>query len=213
QRPARASSSSAAVPVSLVTGIAALLLLALAGRWWRGGRGAVIDLRHVIKGAPFDNGAPSTLLADLTKKVEALETASEQLGLFASLPEADQREMLASFADGSGEARKDYARLLRAWTTGDQASIARAFNEDEDLTPHLRDVLLKKRNENWARWLKTRLDVPGTVFVAVGAGHLAGPLSVQTMLKADGITVSRVWPPRKRRPAGAVRRTAARSAR
>ena len=41
------------VPVSLVTGIAALLLLALAGRWWRGGRGAVIDLRHVIKGAPW----------------------------------------------------------------------------------------------------------------------------------------------------------------
>lgn len=151
--------------------------------------------------------------AAVPKKVEALETASEQLGLFASLPEADQREMLASFADGSGEARKDYARLLRAWTTGDQASIARAFNEDEDLTPHLRDVLLKKRNENWARWLKTRLDVPGTVFVAVGAGHLAGPLSVQTMLKADGITVSRVWPPRKRRAGGAVRRTTARPAR
>lgn len=41
------------VPVSLVTGLAALLLLALAGRWWRGGRGAVIDLRHVIKGAPW----------------------------------------------------------------------------------------------------------------------------------------------------------------
>jgi len=41
------------VPVSLVTGAAALLLLALAGRWWRGGRGAVIDLHHVIKGAPW----------------------------------------------------------------------------------------------------------------------------------------------------------------
>lgn len=163
--------------------------------------------------APPAPGAAAPGPVAAPKKVEALETASEQLGLFASLPEADQREMLASFADGSGEARKDYARLLRAWTTGDQASIARAFNEDEDLTPHLRDVLLKKRNENWARWLKTRLDVPGTVFVAVGAGHLAGPLSVQTMLKADGITVSRVWPPRKRRPAGAVRRTAARPAR
>ncbi|WP_079415383.1 arsenic transporter [Thiomonas intermedia] len=41
------------VPVSLVTGAAALLLLTLAGRWWRGGRGAIIDLRHVLKGAPW----------------------------------------------------------------------------------------------------------------------------------------------------------------
>lgn len=161
----------------------------------------------------FDTPAkPASGPAAAAKKVEALETASEQLGLFASLPEADQREMLASFADGSGEARKDYARLLQAWISGDQASIARAFNEDEDLTPHLREVLLKKRNENWARWLKARLDVPGTVFVAVGAGHLAGPLSVQTMLKADGIRVSRIWPPKKRRPAPAARRMPTRAA-
>ncbi|ATE64845.1 TraB/GumN family protein [Rhizorhabdus dicambivorans] len=139
------------------------------------------------------------------KKIEALETASEQLSLFANLPEADQREMLASFADGEGSARKDYAKLLRAWSSGDQTEIARAFAEDEDLTPHLREVLLKKRNANWAHWLKTRLATPGTVFVAVGAGHLAGPVSVQRILAADGIAIQRVWPPRKRRspsPAG-----------
>uniref|UniRef100_E6PPJ9 Arsenical pump membrane protein (Arsenic efflux pump protein) n=1 Tax=mine drainage metagenome TaxID=410659 RepID=E6PPJ9_9ZZZZ len=41
------------VPVSFVTGIAALLMLALAGRWWRGGRGARIDVRGVIKHAPW----------------------------------------------------------------------------------------------------------------------------------------------------------------
>ncbi|SCC94562.1 arsenite/antimonite transporter [Thiomonas sp. X19] len=41
------------VPVSFVTGIAALFMLALAGRWWRGGRGAHIDVRGVIKHAPW----------------------------------------------------------------------------------------------------------------------------------------------------------------
>lgn len=41
------------VPVSLVTGAAALFMLAVAGRWWRGGRGAEIDLHHVMKGAPW----------------------------------------------------------------------------------------------------------------------------------------------------------------
>ena len=41
------------VPVSLVTGSAALLMLALAGRWWAGGRDARISVRRVLKGAPW----------------------------------------------------------------------------------------------------------------------------------------------------------------
>ena len=35
------------------------------------------------------------------------------------------------------------------------------------------EALLYNRNANWAEWIDTRLDTPGTVFVAVGAGHLA----------------------------------------
>ncbi|MFN3820167.1 DUF885 domain-containing protein [Blastomonas sp.] len=43
------------------------------------------DARNVIKGAPFDGGAPSTLLADLTKKVEALDIpAAEKAALIES---------------------------------------------------------------------------------------------------------------------------------
>ncbi|MDB2438637.1 TraB/GumN family protein [Hellea sp.] len=40
--------------------------------------------------------------------------------------------------------------------------------------------------------IKDLLDEPGTKFVAVGAGHLAGPDSVVTMLKKDGIKVKAV---------------------
>nr|WP_047167971.1 TraB/GumN family protein [Sphingomonas sp. Y57] len=133
------------------------------------------------------------------RKVEALETASEQLALFANLSEADQREMLASFADGQGDAKEDYAKLLAAWASGNEGAIAKAFADDKDLTPHLREILLRKRNANWAEWLKKRLATPGTVFVAVGAGHLAGPLSVQSMLAAEGIRVERIWGDRDQR--------------
>jgi uncharacterized protein YbaP (TraB family) len=34
---------------------------------------------------------------------------------------------------------------------------------------------------------------PGTVFIAVGAGHLAGPESVQRQLQARGFEVQRIW--------------------
>ena len=45
--------ASLGVPVSVVTGAAALILLALAGRWHRGGRGGVIPIAKVLRGAPW----------------------------------------------------------------------------------------------------------------------------------------------------------------
>jgi uncharacterized protein YbaP (TraB family) len=56
----------------------------------------------------------------------------------------------------------------------------------------LAEVLLVRRNANWARWIKDRLAKPGTVFIAVGAGHLAGPNSVQDQLKGLGLSSARV---------------------
>jgi uncharacterized protein YbaP (TraB family) len=53
-------------------------------------------------------------------------------------------------------------------------------------------VLLTRRNARWAEWLRRRMDQPGTAFVAVGAGHLAGSESVQAMLARHGLRVRRV---------------------
>ncbi|MDR7925485.1 arsenic transporter [Acidithiobacillus thiooxidans] len=41
------------VPVSVVTGTGALIMLALAGRWLQGGRDAQIPVRKVLRGAPW----------------------------------------------------------------------------------------------------------------------------------------------------------------
>jgi uncharacterized protein YbaP (TraB family) len=139
------------------------------------------------------------------RKIEGLETPASQLALFANLSEADQRDLLTSMVTGQGNARRDYVLMLRAWANGNQPQIARAFDDDEDLTPHLREILLRRRNENWARWLKARLAAPGTVFVAVGAGHLAGPDAVQNFLAAEGIKIQRIYAHSPRRKRSAAR--------
>jgi len=41
------------VPISVVTGSAALVLVAVAGRWHRAGRGAIIPVKAVLRGAPW----------------------------------------------------------------------------------------------------------------------------------------------------------------
>jgi len=126
------------------------------------------------------------------KPVGGLETVAEQLGFFDHMSEAAQRIFLTALLDDPATARAQFAAMLGAWMRGDTAAIARTFNRDAEMSAELRDALLERRNAKWAEWLERRLARPGTVFVAVGAGHLAGPQSVQRLLRAKGLKATRV---------------------
>ena len=62
----------------------------------------------------------------------------------------------------------------------------------EARSPETYKVLFNERNGRWAQWIARRLQQPGVVFVAVGAGHLAGKDSVQQKLSRYGIRTARV---------------------
>ncbi|KAA0929334.1 arsenic transporter [Psychrobacter sp. ANT_H56B] len=47
------ATESLGIPISLVTGAAALLLMAIAGRFWQGGRGAVMSVPDIVRRAPW----------------------------------------------------------------------------------------------------------------------------------------------------------------
>lgn len=126
------------------------------------------------------------------KPIAGLETTEQQLGYFDTLPEEVQRKFLTSVIDSSKDAEGEFRKMVSAWASGDTSKIAMTFDDEFQMTPELTDILLKKRNQNWVEWLKKRMDAPGTILVAVGAGHLAGPDSVQQMLKAEGMKVKRI---------------------
>ncbi len=140
--------------------------------------------------------APETLLATLAaragKPVEGLETQRAQLAMFAALPQDAQRAMLARVLDeGDGVAAMD--RIVAAWGAGDVATLDRLTRgEMARAGPAVRAALLDRRNARWAATIARWMDRPGTRFVAVGAGHLAGPDSVQARLAARGVAVVRV---------------------
>ncbi|CAM8661944.1 Tiki domain containing protein [Sphingobium cupriresistens] len=127
-----------------------------------------------------------------SKKVDALETVEQQLGFFASLPMAQQVQFLNATVDGLPDMESEFGDLLRYWQAGQPDRLAKSMNESLEATPELAQVLLTGRNANWAKWIKARLDQPGTVFVAVGAGHLAGKGSVQDQLKSLGLRARRL---------------------
>lgn len=142
-----------------------------------------------------DLGAEKILRSAVTgagKKVEALETVEQQVGFFASLPMEQQLQFLNATVDGLPDMEKEFGDLLRYWQAGQPDKLAASMNESLEATPELAQVLLTGRNANWAKWIKARLEQPGTVFVAVGAGHLAGKGSVQEQLKALGVQAKRM---------------------
>lgn len=128
------------------------------------------------------------------KPVLGLETVSGQLGLFDRLPETDQRTLLVQSIREAGDARALYDGLYKSWAGGDLAALERQFVAPLASHDGLRIALIDGRNARWAR----RIDqlaasrAHGTLFIAVGAGHLLGQGSVQARLTALGWTVKRL---------------------
>lgn len=143
-------------------------------------------------GYDANSGVEKVLLAKAEGKPKgALETAEFQLGIFDGMPQDAQVTFMMEAATKMDETKPMLDRMVKEWAAGDPDALAAVMNEGMD-DPKVAEALLYNRNANWADWIKTRLDQPGTVFIAVGAGHLAGPKSVQDYLKAKGIKTSRV---------------------
>jgi len=125
------------------------------------------------------------------KPIEGLETMEFQLGLFDTLPESEQIKFLIETAKLIDDAGSTMDKMVAYWAAPDPAGLGQLMNEG--LTSRmLYDALLTKRNANWAKWISIQMEKPGVSFIAVGAGHLAGPTSVQMLLPAYGLTASRV---------------------
>lgn len=139
-----------------------------------------------------DTGVEKVLLAKAGDKPQgALETAEFQLGIFNSMPTEAQVTFLMESVEGMDEVKPTLDKMVAEWAKGDADQLAVIMNEGMS-DPAVAEALLYSRNANWAEWIDTRLDEPGTVFIAVGAGHLAGAKSVQDYLAQKGIVVDRV---------------------
>ncbi len=142
-----------------------------------------------------ENGVEATLksaAAAASKPITGFETVEEQLGFFDATPESEQVTGLITFLEQASEMRAYVDRLIASWTEGKPEDTAAIMNEATAQTPETLRILLTDRNRRWADSIKARMDQPGTVFVAVGAGHLAGDASVQTFLAERGLTAERV---------------------
>lgn len=126
------------------------------------------------------------------KPVVGLETLDEQLAILGSMPKPVQRRFLAVTVEQLPDAPRTLGAMLDAWRAGDPDRLAAVLQEGMRDLPEATELLMERRNVRWARWIAERLKTPGNVFLAVGAGHLAGPRSLQAELAALGLRAERV---------------------
>ena len=129
--------------------------------------------------------------------IAELEGLEWQIRMFDAMPEAQQLAMLNETIEQNDELPSKLAPMLAAWSRGDVDGLGRLLDEDDQAHDSPSDralhaMLFTNRNAAWARWIRHRLARPGTVFLAVGAGHLAGRDSVIADLRAAGIRATRV---------------------
>ncbi|HKC02113.1 MAG TPA: TraB/GumN family protein [Sphingomicrobium sp.] len=152
------------------------------------------------QGMQVNNGADNILrhAADAEgKPVEGLETLELQLNMFTRMPPtaaAASPKAGEPVDDGAAidSLSKTMAEMQSAWKRGDQRVFVRMLTQLEQAAPDTYRMMFTERNARWADWIAGRMQTPGTVFVAVGAGHLAGKDSLLVRLAEQGIPSARL---------------------
>ena len=126
------------------------------------------------------------------KPVTGLETIDRQVEILAGLSQETQLAFLRSTLEDFDEATTELDTLVDAWAVGDVETINRVGVIDmRTASQEVYDALLTRRNTVWADEIQTILAGSGTTFIAVGSAHLAGDDSVQEILEARGVEVTR----------------------
>ena len=152
------------------------------------------------QGMQVNNGADNILrhAADAEgKPVEGLETLELQLNMFTRMPvtsAADSPKAGEPVDDSAAidNLSKTMAEMQSAWKRGDQRVFVRMLTQLEQAAPDTYRMMFTERNARWADWIAGRMQTPGVVFVAVGAGHLAGKDSLLVRLAEQGIVSTRL---------------------
>jgi len=148
----------------------------------------------VRSGYAADQGVEDALIAQARARairITGLETPEQQLGFFDDLPEEVQIRFLNFTVDNIDDTAEGMEQMVAEWANANVDALGELMNaglEDEMLY----ETLLVNRNRNWAEWVEGRMKEPGTIFLAVGAGHLAGASSLQAILAEKGLVAERV---------------------
>jgi len=161
--------------------------------WMAGVALSVLPLTQ--SGYDINSGAEHVIMADMratNKPVEGFETAEQQVRYLADMSPKAELDFLKSSLDDAEKAVPELDEMVSAWVSGDLPKLESLLDgEIRDDYPDLYRLLIVDRNARFAARIATLAKGEGVIFVAIGAGHLAGADSVQADLAKLGVTAVR----------------------
>lgn len=131
------------------------------------------------------------------KKVDGLETYTEQLDVFDQMDEKLQIEMLEDTLDHLSEISAMYKEMLQVYLDRDLGKMVTMNDRymkmsDPELSARFNERVIVDRNHRMAERMESRLK-EGGAFIAVGALHLPGDEGLLNLLSQRGYRLSRVY--------------------
>lgn len=103
-----------------------------------------------------------------------------------------QWSLIASYARATGPDEAPIDTVFGEWEVGNLEPMADSLGRMAEHYPELYEVIFRLRNRLWVDQILAYQAHHPTLFVAVGAGHFAGPSNLIELLEERGLTVQRV---------------------
>lgn len=126
------------------------------------------------------------------KVVIGLETVKFQINLFDSLAEGNQDDYIQRTLKEMDLFETQLGELMKAWRTGDVASLNNLLRKSFADFPKLYDSFVLDRNKAWAKKIENLTSKDATHMVLVGAAHLPGEEGLLELLQKKGYTLEQL---------------------
>lgn len=153
-----------------------------------------------LKGSERTLGVESIIEAEFQESGRPISAIEDPIEVLENLFKIDEAVLIdaidTSLEEWDGcrffEAEKVDWATEHSWAKGELDEIDQNEMFDGAFGEAFYKVLVLDRNRAWIDWVKERMEEPGNLLLAVGAGHMEGPDSLVLMLQADGIEVERI---------------------
>lgn len=152
------------------------------------------------EGSVRELGVETVIEAAFKESGRPISAIEDPIAVMRNLFAIDEAQLIAMIDDGLDEwdgcnlvdPGAAYWSSEHQWAQGKLDGAEFAEMMEDPFFQAFYQVLLADRNRAWTDWLAARMERPGELLLAVGAGHMEGPDSVILMLEQRGLSAERI---------------------
>jgi len=129
---------------------------------------------------------------EMGKEIGGLESVDEHVAVLGGLSDRDGEILLRNALTPPKNGADDSKRMLKAWRTGDIATLWAADAQLRNEAPWIAARFVEDRNVKWVPRIVSEMNSGKPTAIVAGALHFSGPKSVIKLLEKQGYTIEQL---------------------